>query len=60
MAQTDTAVGLSIKAKAEKMLLLTLLAITIDTQAALEETQDDLSEAEAHRDHLEKVLEAKE
>jgi hypothetical protein len=37
-----------------------LLAIAIDTQAALEETQDDLSEAEAHRDHLERVLEAKE
>jgi len=37
-----------------------LLAIAIDTQAALEETQDDLSEAEAHRDYLEKLLEAKE
>ena len=37
-----------------------LLAIAIDLQTALEETQDDLYEAEAHRDHLEKVLEAKE
>jgi len=37
-----------------------LWAAIVDTEAALEETQDDLYEAEAHRDHLEKVLEAKE